>query len=165
VARSLDGIISYLTVKHGGNVHEKGIVTVTAPAAWRDSVLWHVRHVVDLRSEESFCSQNRPAQWLCWDFGNGVLVRIAHYTIVGWYLRSWVVQGSLDGERWTLMDRRTDDGNYNNPHSRNIASFGTENALDCRFIRLVLTDLNHANEWGENILWLAAVEFFGAISE
>jgi hypothetical protein len=29
-ARSLDGIISYLTRKHGGNVHDKGIVTITS---------------------------------------------------------------------------------------------------------------------------------------
>jgi hypothetical protein len=30
VAKSLDGIISYLTGKNGENVHDKGIVTITS---------------------------------------------------------------------------------------------------------------------------------------
>jgi hypothetical protein len=34
-ARSLEGIISFLTKKHGGNVHEKGIVTITSKSVHR----------------------------------------------------------------------------------------------------------------------------------
>jgi hypothetical protein len=36
VAESLEGIISYLTKKHGGNVHEKGIVTIASKSVYDD---------------------------------------------------------------------------------------------------------------------------------
>jgi hypothetical protein len=36
-ARSLEGIISYLTRKHGGNVHDKGIVTLTSKSVNNDN--------------------------------------------------------------------------------------------------------------------------------
>jgi hypothetical protein len=35
-ANSLDGIIFYLTRKHGGNVHENGIVTITSKSVYKD---------------------------------------------------------------------------------------------------------------------------------
>jgi hypothetical protein len=35
-AKSLEGIISYLTRKHGGNVHDKGIVTITSKSVASD---------------------------------------------------------------------------------------------------------------------------------
>jgi hypothetical protein len=35
-AKAVDGIISYLTGKHGGNVHEKGIVTITSKSIYTD---------------------------------------------------------------------------------------------------------------------------------
>jgi hypothetical protein len=34
--KQLEGIISYLTKKHGGNVHEKGIVTVRSKSVLKD---------------------------------------------------------------------------------------------------------------------------------
>jgi hypothetical protein len=36
-AKSVEGIISYLTRKHGGNVHDKGIVTITSKSVHDDN--------------------------------------------------------------------------------------------------------------------------------
>jgi hypothetical protein len=36
-AKSVDGIISYLTRKHGGNVHGKGIATITSKSVMYDA--------------------------------------------------------------------------------------------------------------------------------
>jgi hypothetical protein len=46
--KSFDGVISYLTVKHGGNVDRKGVVTITSNCKGRDSV----RHIADLTSRD-----------------------------------------------------------------------------------------------------------------
>jgi hypothetical protein len=104
---SLEGIISYLTKKHGGNVHEKGIVTITSQSAYPDAL----KHVADLTSRTGFDSTNEPGQWVCWDFRE-MRVRPIHYTIRAAVLKSWVVEGSLDGESWTELDRQTDNEDF-----------------------------------------------------
>jgi hypothetical protein len=53
-AESLDGIISYLTRKHGGNGRDNGIVTVTSKSVHSGAV----RNLTDLSSDSSFCSRN-----------------------------------------------------------------------------------------------------------
>jgi hypothetical protein len=77
-AKSLDGIISYLTKKHGGNIHEKGIVRTTSKSGSFDF------------------SEHEPGQWVCWDCRE-MRVRPTNYTILSSYLKSWVLEGSLAG--------------------------------------------------------------------
>jgi hypothetical protein len=79
VSTVLDGIISYLTRKHGGNVHDKGIITIssklidmTGPQSISD--------VADLIAGTSFCSEDEPGQWICWDF-HEMRIRPTEYTI------------------------------------------------------------------------------------
>jgi hypothetical protein len=88
-------------------------------------------------------------------------VRPTHYTLEAEWLKSWVVEGSLDGSSWTEIDRQTDkqDFRYGKP-----ASFAVSNPAEFRFIRLTQTDKNH---WTtpDDQLALRAVEFFGTLSE
>jgi hypothetical protein len=92
--KSVDGIISHLTRKHGGNVNNKRIVTITSMSIDNPDV--HGRNRADLDSPSSFCSKNRPGQWICWDF-HELRICPTHYTIRAPYLKSWVVESSLDG--------------------------------------------------------------------
>jgi hypothetical protein len=48
--KSLEGIISYLTKKHGGNVHEKGIVTITSKSVYDPELQRALKNVADLTS-------------------------------------------------------------------------------------------------------------------
>jgi hypothetical protein len=64
-AESIDGIISYITRKHGGNVHDKGIVTITSKSVFSN---YAVRNAADLTSNSLFSSKNQPGLWVCWDF-------------------------------------------------------------------------------------------------
>jgi hypothetical protein len=77
-AKSLEGIISYLTKEHGGNVHKKGIVTITSKSLF--GAAWAVLNVADLTSHLNFVSKNEPGQWICWDFGER-RIRPTQYTI------------------------------------------------------------------------------------
>jgi hypothetical protein len=145
--------------KHGGNVHEKGIVTITSKSfSDYDDVEWGdaLKNVADLTSDRWFNSEDEPGQWVCWDFRE-MRVRPTHYTITAGGLTSWVVEGSLDGESWTEIDRQTNNQFFTH---WNTAPFAVSNPAECRFIRLTQTDKRHYNE-----LLLRAVEFFGTLSE
>jgi hypothetical protein len=87
---SLEGIISYLTTKHGGNVDEKGIVVITSKSVSDGSAA--VRNAVDLTSDSFFLSQDAPGQWICWDFGE-LRIRLTAYTIKTWSMTSWIFEG------------------------------------------------------------------------
>jgi hypothetical protein len=157
---SLDGIISYLTRKHGGNVHHKGIVTITS----KSLSVSEPGFVADLDDTSSFISLEGPGQWICWDF-QGMRVRPTRLTIQVRSLKSWVVEASLDGTSWTEIDRQTDNQHvYQSPRSgaRMLISFPVSNVMECRFIRLTQTG---TDRWASNVLTLFGVEFFGTLWE
>ena len=63
---TFDGIINYLSNKCHGNVHQKGIVNVTASSI-HNSYMPH--HIVDLKNYYNyFHSQNQPNSWIQYDF-------------------------------------------------------------------------------------------------
>jgi hypothetical protein len=156
--KSLDGIISYLTKKHGGNVHEKGIVTITSKSIYHENPLLAPPRVADFTSDDYFCSHNAPGEWLCWDFGE-MRIRPTNYAVKDLFLRSWVLQGSLDGKSWTEIDRQRDNQDF---QKLSWASFTVSNPAEFRFIRLTQTDKSYGRA---DILVLHAVEFFGTLSE
>jgi hypothetical protein len=152
---SNDGIISYLAKKCGGNVHDQGVVSITSKSVDPRYVL---KDIADLDSHSGFCSRNETGQWVCWEF-RAAIVRPTRYEIWALYLKSWVVEGSMNGESWTEIDRQTNNQNFK---KWNAASFAVSNPADCRFIRLTQTDKNHR---GNDQLAVLALEFFGTLSE
>jgi hypothetical protein len=155
----LEGIISYLTKKHGGNVREKGIVTITSNAVARNADCGP-KNVGDLTSNSPFCSRGEPGEWVCWDFRK-MRVRPTHYTLRTPELRSWVVEGSQDGESWTELDRQRNNQDFKTG-AKQTSSFAVSNSPECRFIRLTQTARNHLNS---DHLFFCAVEFFGTLCE
>jgi hypothetical protein len=170
---SLEGVIWYLTKKHGGNVCEKGIVAITSKSVYSGRDCYAVKnlaHFADLSTKSVFYSADAPGQWVCWDFG-GMIVRPTHYTIRGECLRSWVVEGSQDGGTWTELDGQTGKADFDRKYDGeaspadpdwNTASFAVVNLAEFRFIRLMQTDKGSD---GLHSLTLYAVEFFGTLSE
>jgi hypothetical protein len=158
-AKSVEGVISYLTRKHGGNVHEKGIVTLTSKSVLNDP-RYAVQNVADLTSPWYFMSKNERCQWICWDF-HKLRVSPTHYTIKGYMMKSWVVESSLDGEAWTQIDRKTDNEDFKD-YGWPTASFAASKSAECRFIRLTQTGKRHD---GHDDLRIEAFEFFGTLFE
>jgi hypothetical protein len=90
----LNGIIAYLTEKHGGNLHDKGIVVATSKSG-KD-----VRNVVDLRFASDFKSGIEADQWASWEFREW-LIRPTWYVIrasVDNIPKSWVLEASQTGD-------------------------------------------------------------------
>jgi hypothetical protein len=157
----LNGIISYLTRKHGGNIHDKGIVTISAKSVFEDpdSV---VRHLADLTNGSIFNSDDEPGQWICWDF-HEMRVRPVYYTLrsgEGFPPRSWLLESSLDGLNWTEIDRQVDNDDLNDDFLTH--SYTVSNSDKCRFIRFTQTDQNH---YHDDYLRLCAFEVFGTLLE
>jgi hypothetical protein len=162
-ANSVDGIISYLTRTHGGNVHKKEIVTISSKSVDMHGPM-NVSFLADLTSETSFFSMDGPGQWICWDF-HEMRVRPTHYTIKSLSLKSWMIESSLDGESWTEIDRKTDNCDFSRDNlfaPVKSASFSVSNSAECRFIRLTQTGKTHS---GRGILTLRAFEVFGTLLE
>jgi hypothetical protein len=119
-----------------------------------------VRNLADLNDGLTyFNSRNEPGQWVCWDF-NKMRIVPTHYTVSAFGLKSWVVERSLDGRTWTVIDQKKDNLNFHADHA--VASFSVSKSTECRFIRLTQTDEDH---WGDNDLHIHAVDFFGTLIE
>jgi hypothetical protein len=160
-AESLEGILSYLTRTHGGNFYEKGIVTITSKSVYSAAPRYALKNVADFTDGSTFVSADQPGQWVCWDF-HDLHIRPTHYTIWTALLKSWVVEGSLDGRNWTAIDRQTDNRAF---ETENTVSFAVSNPAECRFIRLTQTGKTYAQVACLDSLTLSAVEFFGALIE
>jgi hypothetical protein len=155
---ALSGIISYLTVKCGGNIHNLGVVEMTASSVSRT---WYPRNAADLGTLLFFHSKNEPGQWICCDFKT-LRIEPTHYTIragFGHSLKSWVIEGSDDGTLWTEIDRRENASDLN--ALRAVKTFAVSRSGSFGRIRLRQTGPNHR---GNNCLILIAFELFGAVA-
>jgi hypothetical protein len=152
---SLSGIISYLTRNYGGNVQDKGIVTIISKSS---TFGYAVGNVADLTSDAYFRSGDKPGQWVCWDF-HEMRIRPTHYTIRSSELKSWLIESSLDGETWTAIDRKIANKDFKADEWR-TASFVVSKSTECRFIRLTQTGDNQS---GYYYLSIGAFEVFGTL--
>jgi hypothetical protein len=147
-------MISYLTRKHGGNVHDKAIVTILQNRLMMitPGVLCGISLISLMTSFSAECFFH-PG---CWDF-HEMRVRPTHYTIKTDRLRSWMLESSLNFMNWTEIDRKTDNSDF-----PGMASFAVSTSAECRFIRLTQTSINVTFD---NQLRMRAFKVFGTLLE
>jgi hypothetical protein len=151
--KSWDGIISYLTRTHDGNLGDKGIIKITS----RTEHLCPCRNLLDLASDAVFGSKDEPNQWVCWDFGR-ILVRATHYRVESAWMKSWSVEGSIDGVNWTELDQQQNNSDLEKePYAM---TFPVTKSMESHFIRLIQKDRNRG---GRHFLILRAFEVFGSL--
>jgi hypothetical protein len=138
-----------------------------------DDRKYAVRNVADLASAWDFISEDKPDQWICWDF-RAMRVRPTHYTIKGQYLKSWIVDGSLDFVNWTEIDRKTNTTDFTRGFA--TALYAVSKSAECCFVRLTQTGKRHSSKYGYDhttgkthcaydYLHVRAFEFFGTLLE
>jgi hypothetical protein len=160
-SRPFDGIIASLTRECGGNVHTRGIVSITTTGNCRNRCY----QVADYDWGDYWYGYDNSAAWIQFDFKDR-LVSVRDYSIksdgnAGCHLLRWKLEGSNDGDSWTLLDQRnTQDLNG----SRVVKSYECEPSQSAvyRFVRLTQTGPNSSND---RHLMLSNIEFFGALSE
>jgi hypothetical protein len=157
-----------LTEKWGGNVHDKGVVEITGSKihhSHHGDLNYGPRVTADLASDSYFETDNRPDQWICFDFKT-VRTEPTHYTIrthqydPGYaHLKNWVVEGSDDAVSWTEIDRRENNSDINK--AWDVKMFAVSRSGSFKMIRLRQTGLNHRHS---HRLVLRAFEVFGSIT-
>jgi hypothetical protein len=159
--RSLDGIIAYLTREYDGNVHDRGVVEISASSDCGGSYV--PKTAADLQDATYFHSHgpNNGGQWLCYDF-KARTVRPTHYSVRAHSngLLRWVLEGSVEGSSWFLLDQQARNMTKDSDHP--IHSFGVSSPADCRYIRLRQKGKNIG---GNDYLVILAFEIFGRLTE
>jgi hypothetical protein len=155
---SMEGVISYLTRIHGGNVHDKGVVQISSKSVvfGADSE-YGPRNLADLTSDSEFRSTNARNEWVCWDFGTFQICP-THYLIRPasvCFLQSWIIEISMDGVFWEEVDRQ--DKNMDLSQAGLVHVFPISTPRSCRFIRLIQTG---KNAYRNNLLALCAFDVF-----
>jgi hypothetical protein len=162
----MNGIVSYLTRKHGSGLSERGIVSITAKSVASDKPLFATKNLAVFNAATYFFSKDEPNQWVRWTFHN-MRLRPTHYAIqsCGTYghLKNWVLECSMDSLNWKEIDRRSDNGDVQRGNDRLLVrTFQVAKSIECRYIRLTQTGKNNS---GNNHLVFAAMEFFGTLIE
>jgi hypothetical protein len=162
-ASPLDGVFSHLSRKLGENLHEKGIMTITSRSVYANDPQHSPKNLAAPILGCFFCPLT-AIEWVQWDF-HELRVAPTHYSIqthnspVGSaHLKSWVIEGSINGSSWIELHRRTNSHDLNGPAV--IRSFSISKMIDCRFIRLRQTGSNHRND---NNLVFSCLELFGIL--
>ena len=162
----LNGIIAHLTRECGGNVHDKGIVNITASSV--NSSSEEKRNAVDFETNTYFVSQNTPNSWICYDFKDSRVsptsysVRSCAYGPGSNHPKSWVFEVSNDETNWTVVDRRDNNGDLNNNFVTRNFRLSSTSSESFRFVRLRQTGKTHG---GRDNLVLSALEIFGFLTD
>ena len=164
-AKPLDGIITYLTHKCGGNVHENDVVEVKGSSVYESGGIEHAaKNAVDLGSDSSFQSKDQSKSWIRYDFKNfGVmLTSYSIRTAASGAPKSWVLEVSNDSEGpWEEVDRRGNNGDLKGQYVTANFQISASQHESFRFVRLRQTDKNRN---GSNSLCLSSLELFGTLS-
>jgi hypothetical protein len=163
----LDGIIAYLTSKCGGNVHDRGVVNVTAISTSTGPA----QNVADLQNRstvlQSKSTESNP--WVCYDFKN-LQVTPTHYALLSyqgsgagyWHPKSWYFEGSNDGTNWTVLHDCSNNSDLNGAGL--IGQYTVSKSMKCRFIRIRQTQ-HHSSSTSYYYLTLAGFEVHGILHE
>jgi hypothetical protein len=160
---SFDGIISYLTKKHCGHVVDRDVISITASSV-ASAQTYRLHLLVDFQSQTGFATKDLPNSWICYDF-KSLRINLTDYSIQarrdynGNHLRSWTLEGSIDGQSWIEFDRRENDTSLNIQGA--IGTFSISSSTDCRYTRVRQLGKNSS---GNDYLAINAIEFFGKVT-
>jgi hypothetical protein len=150
-------------VKFGGNVHDRGVVAITAHAPLDGRIEFAAKNIADLEANSYFVSANVSHMWVCYDFKT-MKVILTDYSIRSAYhvssqnVKSWVIEVSNDGGHWTEVDRRE---NRDELCAQNVVrTFALSKPSGGRCVRLRQTGPNNNNHLKT---FLSGFELFGAL--
>jgi hypothetical protein len=162
--KPVDGIISYLrrVRSSGNNVHDSNVVTITmsnTPVSRRAA-----RNAAEFNPNIDACTNNSSGEYILWDFHDQI-VRVTQYSImssqycVGYcHLRSWNLEGSLDGKTYEVLGEERNRDDLNGPGK--IGSFDVKKLTLCRFLRLAIAGPTHRSDY---YIVISGLEIFGLL--
>ena len=116
---NFQGIIYYLESKYGSNLHEQGIITISASSTNPGSSTWGgfnnnnnntAEKVIDYNWNGYWSSSGVIGDWLEIDFKqrkvkiNGYSLKTHNYPTNYTHLKNWVIEGSNDRNNWVQIN-------------------------------------------------------------
>ena len=165
-----NGIIKYLSKKTNGNILENGTVGITTNSQDEDCPL---KNLVDLDSNHYYRSVENPLAIITFDFKDR-FVQLTNYSIKtgtwntnGGHLKDWIIEGSMDGNKYDEIDSRKNDSSLNGKQNSSSFEVQHKEAKFYHFIRLRQTGPTWWNNSKSyiNRFEITNIEFFGFLKE
>ena len=172
------GVLYRIATKAGAqdyvNPHEGGEVVAAMSTAYVGDGVNSSPHMLVAHDHPGGDDSNqnsteaRPVSWFSIDLGPSRSLRIDHYALrhgysgVGLRLRSWQLQGSKDGTRWTTLDQHKDDDSLP-AKGWCVAHWAVKGVKEeYQHFRIKQTGKNSG---GGNVLSCAGIELYGKLRQ
>ena len=160
------GVFKYLFDRYKDNPHNIGIVSVTSNSS--------IHKIIEYNDTDDYWSStDMPDSWIMIDFKEYEIIPSSYTIKTATNLKynhdkddddaektpsltSWNLEGSVDGNRWSLLDERRNSQNkfgYKN-------QYRIDQKMRCRFIRIKQIDKNLAGTFS---MCIQNIEFFGEL--
>ena len=157
-----NGILNAMNNECTGNADRNQLIEITASSqgGWNGKV----HELIDYGWTGAWGTQNVSNSWIMIDFKDkqvfltGYSLRAHNWGRNSYHLKSWVLEGSHDAQKWSLIDEHSDSNALNGPLKYH--TWKVKKTLPFRYIRVRQTAKNAADN---NHLTLHEIELFGAI--
>ena len=128
------------------------------------------KNVVDYNNDNCYCTGNHDTNaWICFDFKDMSVCPIKYalksrhdFGRGSDHLKSWVVEGSNDKSRWTVLDERVDSEALNGAGYESV--FKMNMKIDkTKYYRYLRVKATGPMVSGYNNMTVASIEFYGSL--
>lgn len=158
-----NGIITYFKNHSNGNVFE--FINIEASPSYSNSESYSPKNVILYDdTSKNYWSQNQAYAYIIFDFKDH-RIKPTFYTIrtdcnLGYFLKSFYIQGSNDKNQWDIIDEINECYQLNTYNRTYTFAVQKQIETEYRYIRLYQTNTAWNNQW---YLALNAIEFYGNI--
>lgn len=157
-----NGILNSLNQKCKGNAHSHGLVSITASSSggWNGQPC----QTIDYGWTGAWGTQNFRNSWIRFDFKEklviltGYSIRSHNWGVNSFHMKSFAIEGSLDGLKWNPIDEKFDINELNG--ALQFYTWKCKKSLPYRYVQIRQIGKNQA---GNNHLALHEIELFGTI--
>lgn len=167
-SRVFKGIINYI-IKHSKNESNPNI-NITASSVSKsvnsDISLDPSNTILYDEPEKVFMSNCQPESWICYDFKKRFVVPTSYTIRTGKggpnsiKPKSWVIEGSNDKKKWTVLDEQQNSPHLNGSFFVHTYPIKSKNMKMFRYLRMRLTGPNWRNN---DSLCIGQIEFYGKL--
>lgn len=153
-----NGIFNYLKNKSDNNVEKEVEITSSSEQNFH----FGAKKAILLPDQDDFfASKCAKDSWICFDFKNHRVLPTCYTigsTINSFRIRSWVIEGSVDNEKWDIIDTQKDCSQMNNHNIVQAFMIKQDDLKQFKYIRLRMNGPNWSNN---DYLRINSFELYG----
>lgn len=157
-----NGIINYIKT-HSEDINEQISITSSTQRNTRCSPINTINYS---NPKAEFCSKEEDSPWICFDFKEkrvipkGYIIRSCPFATNGSHPKSWVIEGSNDGEKFDVIDNRRNCPLLNGKSYVNRFPIQNPTNQKYQYLKMRLIDVNWYNR---KVLNINNIEFYGQL--